>query len=120
MRSVLILLAAVLPASAASAMPVSVFLGKAEALQSKGPLALFSGDYKLLVNQVKADAAVLKAERETATAAKRKPAYCPPGAVELSSNDILSAMRAVPAAQRDQMDSRSVLRNLLSRRYPCA
>lgn len=101
-------------------MPVATFLAKADALKAKGPLALFSGDYKLLMGVVKGDAQALKGERDAAKAANRKPAYCPPGPVELSSNDILAAMRAVPAAERTQTDSRAALRTLLARRYPCA
>src|SRR5437870_12154951 len=54
---------------AASAMPVSTFLAKADALRAKGPLALLSGDLKLLTNEIQA------AER-----AGKPKAYCTPGA----------------------------------------
>jgi hypothetical protein len=41
-------LAAAMPLTAASAMPVSTFLDKANRLEKKGPAALFSSDLKLL------------------------------------------------------------------------
>ena len=53
-----VVVAVVFGAAAASAgaqqMPVSTFLSKADALESKGPMALFSGDLKLLKNEVSA------------------------------------------------------------------
>ncbi len=54
---------------AAAAMPVSTFLAKADKLKKKGPLAMFSGDIKLLMGQVKTDAAELRAENKAAEAA---------------------------------------------------
>ena len=42
-------------AAPAAAMPVSTFLAKAEALKKKGPLAIFSNDVKVLMNQMKQD-----------------------------------------------------------------
>lgn len=103
----------------AAAMPVATFLAKSEALRKKGPLALFSGDLKLLVRTVKADAQALRAERLAATKANRPPAYCPPAEVKLSDKDILAAMQAVPPAQRATTSTRSALRAFMSRRFPC-
>ncbi len=111
---------AVAPLAAAGAMPVSTFLTKATALQKKGPLAMFSGDLKLLMNQVKADAAQLRSERLAAVAAKRPPAFCPPPAgAKLSDKDIMSAMQAVPAAQRARTSTKDALRVHMAGRYPC-
>jgi hypothetical protein len=107
-------------ASAASAMPVSTFLTNAQALEKKGPLALFSGDLKLLTNQVKGDAAELRAENRAAVAARRPRAFCPPeGGVKLNNQDILSAMQAVPAAQRATTTTKQALRAYFVRRFPC-
>ena len=69
---------AALPLAAASAMPVSTFLNKANTLKKKGPLAMFSGDLKLLMTQVKTDAGELRSERLAAKAAGTRPAFCPP------------------------------------------
>ena len=123
MRSGLLLglLLAAAPLTAAAAMPVSTFLTKAEALKRKGPLALFSGDMKLLRSQITADAVELRKERLAAAAAGRPTAFCPPsGGIKMTDKDVLSAMEAVPAAQRASTDTRTALRAYFARRYPCA
>lgn len=120
MRFVLIALGGALLSSAATAMPVATFLTKVEALKKKGPLALFSGDVKLLTNQIKSDASKIREERLAAKAAGRPPAFCPPeSGTRLSDKDILAAMEAVPAVERSRTDTRVALRNFLVRRHPC-
>ena len=105
---------------AATAMPVSTFLAKADKLQSKGPLAMFSGDLKLLMGQIKTDAAELRAENKAADAAGKPKAYCTaPGGVRMSNRDILSAMQAVPPAQRARTSTKDALRAYFARRFPC-
>ena len=107
--------------AAASAMPVATFLAKASALKSKGPLALFSGDLKLLTNQINADSVQLRADNNAAAKAGRRKAYCTPaGGTSLSQSDIMQAMQAVPPAQRTKMQTKDALRAYLARRYPCA
>ena len=108
------------PMAAASAMPVSTFLAKAESLKKKGPLALFSGDLKLLSKQFKADAAQIRSERLAAKAAGRPTAFCPPEAgVKMTDQDVLEAMQAVPPPQRATTSTRSALKAYLARRHPC-
>ncbi|MDP9424384.1 MAG: hypothetical protein M3Q19_16405 [Pseudomonadota bacterium] len=122
MRTNLIAGALLLGAAApASAMNVATFLMKAEAVNKKGPLALFSGDLKLLTNQVKADAAAIRAERLAAEAARKRPNHCPPaGGVKLSDKDVLAAMEAVPPTLRAQTNTKNALSAYLARRFPCA
>ena len=111
---------ALAPLAPAAAMPVSTFLAKADRLQKKGPLAMFSGDLKLLMGQIKTDAAELRAENKALEAAGRKKAYCTPaGGVKLGNRDILTAMQAVPPAQRAATDTKSALRAYFARRFPC-
>ena len=118
---VLGLAAIAMPLTAATAMPVATFLQKAEALQKKGPLAMFSADLKLLTNQVKKDASELRAANQAAAAANRKKAYCAPdGGVKMGNRDVLAAMNAVAPAARATTDSKDALRAYLARRYPCA
>lgn len=101
-------------------MSVATFLGKAESLKKKGPLALFSGDIKLLMNRIKGDAAALRSERLAAEAAGNRPAFCPPaGGVKLGDKDIIVAMEAVPAAQRSRTSTKDALRVYMARRFPC-
>jgi hypothetical protein len=105
---------------AAAAMPVSTFLAKADKLQKKGALAMFSGDLKLLMGQVKTDAAELRAENKAAEAAGKSKAYCtPPGGVKLSNRDVLGAMKAVPPAERARTSTKAALRAYFARRFPC-
>ena len=115
-----LMLSTLMLSAGAHAMPVATFLTKAEALKKKGPLALFSGDLKLLTKQIKSDAASLRSERLAAKAAGRPTAFCPPEAgAKLTDNDILVAMQAVPAASRGSTDTRAALRAFMARRYPC-
>ena len=112
--------AALATSTAASAMPVDQFLGKAEGLRKKGPLALFSGDLKLLTNEIKANSQQLRAENQAAVKAGRPKAYCTPAnGVSLSDKDILAAMQAVPVPQRASTSTRDALRAYLARRFPC-
>jgi hypothetical protein len=112
------LLAAV-PLSAASAMDVATFLGKADALQKKGMLALMSSDYKLLKREIEVNGEALRAERLAAERAKRKPAYCPPAKQSLTSGELLTAFRSIPVAQRPRIQVKDALRALMARKYPC-
>jgi hypothetical protein len=112
---------AVMPLASANAqsMPVSTFLAKAEALQSKGPLALMSSDLGLLKGEVAASGKSLREERLGAIAAGRKPAYCPPEKSSLDSDELIAAMRAMPPAERPRTNVRSALKALMIRKYPC-
>jgi hypothetical protein len=106
--------------AAAQAMPVATFLAKADALQRKGPMALFSGDLRLLANQIKRDAGELRAENKASEAAGRQKSYCTPaGGVKLTNRDILGAMTAVPPAQRARTETKDALRAYFARRFPC-
>lgn len=101
-------------------MPVSTFLAKADALKAKGAFALFSGDLKLLTNEIKTNSVALRAENQAAEKARRPKAYClPAGGARLSNTDILGAMQAVPAAQRASTSTKDAMRAYLARRYPC-
>ena len=116
------LLIAALPATAlhAQAMPVSTFLAKAEALKKKGPLALLSGDLKLLKSELQNSVVALRAENRAAKAAGRKPAFCPPeGKASLNSGEVLSHFQSIPAAQRPRMRVREATRSLMATKYPC-
>jgi hypothetical protein len=107
-----------LPA-AAHAMKVSAFLQKAEALQKRGAMALFSKDIGRLKKEVTDAGGQLRAERLAAEKAGRKPAYCPPEKSSLNSDELLSHMRAMSAAERERQEVKDALRNLMARKYPC-
>ena len=119
----LVVLAALLivgtPASAAPAMSVDTFLTRAQALKKKGALAIFSGDLKVLTNQVKADSASLRAENRSLSAAGKPRAYCAPEKFGMDDDEIMAAMQAVPADRRAGTSTKSALRDYLARRFPC-
>ncbi len=110
---------AVVPLGSAQAMDVATFLAKADALQKKGMLALMSSDYKLLKNEVVTQTQVLRSERLAAQRAGRKPAYCPTAKSDLTSDEVLAALRTIPTAQRPRIQVKDALRALLARKYPC-
>ena len=117
--TVAVLLAAV-PVTALNAMPVSQFLAKADALEKKGAMAMFSSDIGVLKKEITDSAAQLKAERQAAQRAGRKPAYCPREGAKgsLDSKEILTHFRAIPPAKRG-MQVKDGLRSLFARKYPC-
>ena len=120
-KMMLAALIAAMPIAAADAMNVAIFLQKAEALEKKGMMALFSGDFKVLKKEVEGASAQLRTERLAAQQAGRKPAFCPPAkGGSLNPNELLAHMRSIPAGQRSQTEVKDGLRGLLARKYPCA
>src|SRR4051794_35496809 len=85
---------------AANAMDVGTFLAKAEVLRERGLLAPFASEYAEIQDEVRASFASLKQERLAAQGAGRRPAYCPPGRASLTTEELIAAMTAVPAARR--------------------
>jgi hypothetical protein len=102
----------------AQSMPVSEFLAKAEALQRKGPLALFSSDIGKLKAEVQNSGKALRAEQEAARNAGRTPATCMPAKAAVSSNELLAHLRTIPPAQRG-IPVKAAFASLLARKYPC-
>lgn len=107
-------------AAPAQSTNVADFLQRSEALKAKGALALFSGDLKLLKNEVVTAGGQLRAERLAAQKAGRKPAYCPPGnGGKLDSDQLLALLRAVPPQDRARLQVKDALRAHFVRTYPC-
>ena len=106
--------------AAAAAMPVSTFLAKADSLRKKGPLAMLSGDLKLLIRQIKADAKAIRAESRVAEAQGKRKAFCPPPAgIKIGQKEVLEAMKAVPAGDQARTDTKDALRAYLTKQHPC-
>lgn len=120
MRLAFVGLAALAVASSAAAMPVSAFLDKANALKARGPLALLSSDYGLLKRELTATMEALRAERLAAVKSGKPPAYCPTrqaGSMDVA--EIMSAMNAVPPADRARTDTKDAMRAHMAQRFPC-
>ena len=118
---VLALVLAVAPVTAltAQSMPVSQFLSKADALQKKGALALFSSDIGLLKREVQNSAKQLRAEQVAAQKAGRKPATCMPAKASMTSTELLGHFRSIPPAQRG-MNVKAAFASFVNKKYPCA
>lgn len=106
-------------AASASAMPLSVFLPKAEALNKKGPMALFSSDLGVIKKQFTTTATQVRRERLAAVKAGGKPAYCPPDKAKFDSDELLAYLRSVPPAQRN-MTFTAAYKSFLVRKWPCS
>jgi hypothetical protein len=122
MRAGMVVAAAVLAVSgaAAEAMPLPVFLQKAEALQKKGMLALFSSDISVLKNEVHAATESLRTERLAAKRAGKPQAYRPTQeGGSMNSDELLAALREIPPAQRAHMEVKDGVRVMLARKFPC-
>lgn len=121
MRTISVASAVVLLASAAPAfaMDVQTFLAKADALQRRGPLALFSGDYKLLKSEAENAGAALKQERTALLKAGKPTPYCPPDKGTLGTEEFLKGLRAIPAADRPRTSVKDGMRAYLAKKWPC-
>ena len=119
MRFVVLLLLAISTAAEAQSMPVATFLAKADALKAKGAMALFSSDIGVLKREMQNAGLQLRAERQADIKAGRKASSCPPAKAALNSDELISAMRAVPPADRSRTPVKAVLRAHLIHKFPC-
>ena len=115
-----VLLLALPAAASAQAMNAEVFHKKAVALQKKGPMALFSNDLKVVMNEGKAAGGKARESRLAALKAGQKPRYCPPQrAKNLGSDEYMKGLSAIPAAERARIDMTEATTRILARRFPC-
>jgi hypothetical protein len=98
-------------------MTVAEFLGKAEKLQARGMMAMFSSDIGLLKAEIKGASVAYRADVATG----KPPQSCPPplGTVKTSSDELLAAFRTVPVAERTRLSVRAAFSNYMAKRYPC-
>lgn len=116
----LLVIAAALAPVAAQAMTVQEWLSKGDALRAQGVLALGSPDIKLLTDEVKAASDVYRAKLAADLTAGRKPTSCPPprGQAKVTGEDLTTAFRALPPAQRRQSVKDAFIA-YMTKRYPC-
>lgn len=99
-----------------TAMSLATFLSKAEKLEKKGPLALFSGDLKILKREVNGAADSYKAQIK---AAKRTAHSCPPKGGSMDSDELLAHFRSYPAVARAKTTVKVGFFDLMKKKYPC-
>lgn len=118
MKKLVCALALLAAPGAANAMNVATFLAKAEALQKKGAMALFSSDIGLLKKEFGSAGKQLRAEQLAAQKAGRKPAYCLPPKAAVNSNELLAHFRSIPPARRG-ISVKTALGEMMAKKYPC-
>jgi hypothetical protein len=116
----LFLIVAPIAAAEAQSMPVSKFLAKADGLKKKGPLALFSGDIKLLKAEVQNSAKAYGTDVRAARKAGKLTHSCPPVGTTLSMNsdELLAYFNSIPPAQRN-MSVKAAFYAMMAKKYPC-
>ena len=107
-----------LAAPAQAAMTLGEFLTKANALQAKGAMALFSRDLKPVMDEMKTAFATLRVEGERRKAAGLPPRACPPAGTKLGTKELLAMLNAVPPADR-MVSVKDGLLRAMTTRFPC-
>lgn len=107
--------------ASAQTMNAQEFHRRATALQKKGALALFSrGEIKALMKEGQAAGQKAGDQRRADVAAGRKPRFCPPGPKgSMDSDEFMSRLGAIPAAERARIDMTEASNRILARKYPC-
>lgn len=118
-------LAAVLLAAGtanAQSMNAETFHQRATKLQKKGALAVFSrGEINALMTEIKAASSQARERRLADVEAGLKPRYCPPeGPQSLRSDELMSRLNSIPAADRARIDMTEAMTRILATKYPCS
>ena len=113
-------LLAATPAQAAPGdMSAAAFLAKADALRAKGPMALLSGDIKLLKAEGQAAGLAYRARLKAEKAAGKPPHSCPPPKSRINSTQVIEHLRTYPAATRTRTTMKTAIADLMVKTYPC-
>ena len=101
-------------------MPAETFFQKAQALQRKGMMAMFSSDVKKLMKEAKSAGEAARAQRLAAAKGNQKPRYCPPeGSQRLGSDEFMQRLGAIPRTDRLRIDMTEAMIRILARKFPC-
>ena len=106
-------------ATAAQAMTVQEFLTVAAGIP-RNATAMLRSDTRRLIREINGAVQTVKTERETAVAAGRSPAYCPPdgGKISISADRLLARLNGIPASRRN-INVTQAMREWMVERYPC-
>ena len=106
--------------ASAQSMSAETFFQKAQALQRKGMMAMFSSDVKKLMKEAKAAGETARAERLAAAKANQKPRYCPPaGSQRLGSDEFMQRLGAIPRGDRLRIDMTEAMIRIMASKFPC-
>ena len=121
MKLIVAAAAALAPAMAsAQSMSAETFFQKAQALQRKGMMAMFSSDVKKLMTEARAAGETARAQRLAALKIGGKPRYCPPlGSQRMGSDEFMERLGAMSRADRLKIDMTEVMIRINSAKFPC-
>jgi intracellular sulfur oxidation DsrE/DsrF family protein len=107
--------------SMAQAMTVAQFLARADAVKARGALAILSPDAGLLKAEMNQAVIAYRGDVAAARKAGRRPPSCPPapGRSDITSDDVIAWLRAVPAAMQAQTSVKAAFYALMKAHYPC-
>ncbi len=100
-------------------MNLAVFVAKADALQSQGPMALFSPELEVLKAEGKAAGESYR-ERLTSERAAGRPSSCPPENAQIVPEELLFFLKKYPAKVRPRVTIRQGVAEYFIKKYPCA
>jgi hypothetical protein len=117
----LALVTAPLSAAVGQTMNAEVFHKRAVKLKGKGAMAIFSrGEIKALMKEAQAASLRARERRLAAAKAGEKPRYCPPeGPAKMDSDEFMTRLRAIPAAERARIDMTEATTRILATKFPC-
>lgn len=115
--SLIIQLAVAQPASAQAPMTVREFNG-ISANAPRNPTALLRPSVRRAWNTTGSSIEAARVEEARARAAGAPPPFCIPATTNISPNDFVARMRAVPAASQGQTVNQAV-RTWMVERFPC-
>ena len=108
------------PAQAAPGeMSAAAFLAKADALRAKGPMALLSGDIKLLKAEGQAAGLAYRARLKAEKAAGKSPHSCPPPKSKINSTQVIDHLRSYAPATRARTTMKAAISDLMVKTFPC-
>lgn len=115
----LTLLLAATPALAGPGdMSVAAFLTKVDGLKSKGMMAMFSGDIKVLKAEGMAAGEAYK-QRLAAERAQGRPSSCPPKGITVNSNQLIAHLNSYAPAARPATSMKTAFADYFIKTYPC-
>mgnify|MGYP003297438424 CR=1 FL=1 len=115
-----LLLLAVPVAASAQSMNAETFYQKAMGLKKKGPMALFSGDLRILMREGQGAGKATGLARKAALKAGTKPRYCPPEEVRgMDRSEYMERLARISPAERRRIDITEATTRIMAGKYPC-
>ena len=115
-----LLLLAVPAAASAQTMNAELFHQRSLALKAKGAAAVFSmGEVKLLMGEAQRAGQAARAQRLAEVAAGKPARACPPAKASMGSDEFMTRLTAIPAAERQRITMTEAMTRITIARFPC-